>query len=254
MDWEDTADTFKTGDPEATVEGIAVGWMSYTWALEAALERGCNLFVTHEPTFFGHDEPMGPEVSADCPEPVRKRVAEKLEFIEANDLTVLQCHDLWDQLPEVGIPDSWGQTLGLGEAVAGEGHFRVYEREPTAAREFAARVADRTAGHGQGPVELVGPADATVSRVAIGTGAITPFRHLLGEYDVDAVVATDDGFTYWKDGAAAIELGVPAVVVNHATSEVGGIAALADHLEERFDVPVHHIAQECMYEVVSPRG
>jgi hypothetical protein len=45
---ERTVDTFKAGDPNAVVKGIAVGWMSYTWALREALRLGCNLFITHE--------------------------------------------------------------------------------------------------------------------------------------------------------------------------------------------------------------
>lgn len=250
VDWEETVDTFKAGDPDAEVDGIAVGWMSYTWALERAVAEGCSLFVTHEPTFFRHREPRDAILEADYAAPVREHVERKLAFIEDNDLAVLRCHDVWDRLPAVGIPDSWGEKLGFGDPVAGEGYFRVYEPEAGTARDLARRVADRTADLEQGPVELVGPADAPVSRVAVGTGAVTPYPEIIEEYDVDAVVASDDGFTYWRDGALAVELGLPAVVVNHATSEVAGIAALADHLDEQFDVPVHHVAQSCQYRTV----
>ena len=31
MKFGKTVDTFKAGDPEAEIKGIAVGWMSYTW-------------------------------------------------------------------------------------------------------------------------------------------------------------------------------------------------------------------------------
>jgi hypothetical protein len=51
---EETVDTFKSGNPDAEVKGIGVGWMSYTWALERALELGLNMFITHEPTYFEH--------------------------------------------------------------------------------------------------------------------------------------------------------------------------------------------------------
>ena len=54
VDWNKSVDTFKSGTPEAVVKGIAVGWMSYTGALKKALELGCNLFVTHEPTYYNH--------------------------------------------------------------------------------------------------------------------------------------------------------------------------------------------------------
>jgi len=43
VDYSQSVDTWKAGDPEAEVKGIAVAWMSYRWALEKAAEMGCNL-------------------------------------------------------------------------------------------------------------------------------------------------------------------------------------------------------------------
>ena len=54
VNWENTVDTFKSGDPKSEVRGIAVGWMGYTWALQKALDLGCNMFITHEPTYYNH--------------------------------------------------------------------------------------------------------------------------------------------------------------------------------------------------------
>ncbi len=60
MDLEKTVDTFKSGSPEVEVRGIAVSWMSTTAALKTALSAGCNLFITHEPTYYDHyDDPQG---------------------------------------------------------------------------------------------------------------------------------------------------------------------------------------------------
>lgn len=54
IDGNKSVDTFKAGNPETIVRGMAVGWMSYTSALQKATELGCNLFVTHEPTYYDH--------------------------------------------------------------------------------------------------------------------------------------------------------------------------------------------------------
>ena len=54
VDWADTCDGFKYGDPDTPVRGVAVGWQSLQSDLEAAHSRGCNLFITHEPTFYSH--------------------------------------------------------------------------------------------------------------------------------------------------------------------------------------------------------
>jgi putative NIF3 family GTP cyclohydrolase 1 type 2 len=248
VDWATTTDRFVVGSPDTEIIGIAVGWMSFTWALQRALELSCNLFITHEPTYFsGHDDEEGIFRFAG--------VRAKRTWIEQSGLTILRCHDVWDQLPGIGIPDAWAQCLGFDEPIAGDGYYRVYREGGRTARSIALQVAERTKSLGQHAVELIGPADAPVFRVAIGTGAITPFPHFLDAYGADLAICTDDGFTYWHAGALAIDVGIPVIVVNHAVSELPGVRLLADHLAKTFpEVPVCHISQACMFELVpSPR-
>jgi putative NIF3 family GTP cyclohydrolase 1 type 2 len=239
-------DTFKVGDPQTEVSGIAVGWMSYTWALKKALELGCNLFVTHEPTFYDH-------LDADQEVFRLPGVLAKHEFLTASGLVVLRCHDLWDLMPEIGIPDSWGRYLDLGEPVRTGRYLRVYALEQQTASQFAASLATRLAPLGQPGVQLLGPGEAGIESVALGTGAITPVVEMLTDLEADAVIATDDGIDYWRDGALAIDLGIPIFVVNHPVSELAGVEALARHLRSRFpEIPVHHIPQKCMYDLIPP--
>lgn len=240
-------DTFKAGDPQSEVHGIAVGWMSYTSALEKALELGCNLFVTHEPTYYDHLD-KDQEVFR-LPGAVAKR-----EFLATSGLSVLRCHDLWDLMPEIGIPDSWGRFLDLGEPVRSARYVRAYDIEPQPASVFAAFLAARLIPLGQPGVQLMGPGDKRIGSVALGTGAITPILDIMAGMHVDAVIATDDGIDYWRDGAMAIDLGIPVFVVNHPVSELAGVEALADHLRAAFpEIPVHHIPQTCMYRLVQPQ-
>jgi putative NIF3 family GTP cyclohydrolase 1 type 2 len=96
-----------------------------------------------------------------------------------------------------------------------------------------------------------------VTRVAIGTGAITPLFSYLRDYAactdhrIDLAICTDDGFTYWQHGAYALDVGLPVIVVNHATSEEPGMMRLAEHLQAQFpDVPVHFIPRGCLYRLI----
>jgi putative NIF3 family GTP cyclohydrolase 1 type 2 len=90
-----------------------------------------------------------------------------------------------------------------------------------------------------------------VNRVSIGTGAITPFRSTLTRYGVDLAICTDDGFTYWRDAAYAIDMGIPVIIVHHHVSEEPGMINLAKFLQAEFtELPVHHIPQSCMYQLV----
>jgi putative NIF3 family GTP cyclohydrolase 1 type 2 len=246
VDYSQSVDSWKAGDPEVEVKGIAVAWMSYSWALEKAAEMGCNLFITHEPTFFHHLD-NDPAILA-WPESRSKRA-----LIEALGLTVLRCHDLWDQYPEIGIPDSWGKKLGLGKPIDGQGFYRVYDglgrKAIEIARDFAARVSDL----GQPGVHLVGSPERPINRIALGTGACTPYFEMLTRYKADLVICADDGLWYWRDAAHAIDNGHNILVFHHHTTEDYGMELLAAHLAAKYPtVPIRFIKQSCMYQLVSP--
>lgn len=237
----DTVDTFKAGDPNADVRGIAVGWMSYTWALRRALALDCNVFITHEPTYYSHwdnDE----DILRLAPVKAKKR------FIEEKGLVIIRCHDLWDQMKVLGIPDSWGQLLALGKAIDGDTYIRVYDTGGRRAGDLARHVARCTAAYGQPGVQLIGSEDKITHRVSIGTGAITPYLHCVKRFGIDLAICTDDGIDYWRDGGFAIDMDIPIIVVNHMVSEEIGVQRLTETLRRRFPaVPVCHIAQRCMY-------
>jgi putative NIF3 family GTP cyclohydrolase 1 type 2 len=244
VDYSAGIDAWKAGDPEAELTGIAVGWMSYTRALEEAARLSCNLFITHEPTFYDHWD-RDEEVLS------RPRTQAKAAKIRELGMTILRCHDLWDQYPGIGIPDSWGRKLGLGEPVDGEGYYRVYDGGARSAREIAQDIAAHVKDLGQEAVQLIGSGDAPVRRIVIGTGAITPFYEMITRFEADLAVCTDDGFTWWRDGAFAIDNDLPVVVVNHPVAEIHGMELLAEHLAGRFgNVPVRFIEQSCMYRLI----
>src|SRR5437763_8112306 len=55
VEWQkDTVDTFKAGDPETPVTGIAVTMMATLDVLQRASAQGLNFVITHEPTFYSH--------------------------------------------------------------------------------------------------------------------------------------------------------------------------------------------------------
>ncbi len=247
VDWSKTVDTFKAGDPNIEVTGIAVAWMTYTSALERAIELGCNLFITHEPTYYNH---------LDTDEKIFRfdYVARKREFLTTSGLAVLRCHDLWDQMPGIGVPDSWGKKLDLGDPIDGSTYYRIFDGAGRTAKEVASHVAQRTRDLGQEGVQLFGPEGKKVKRIAIGTGAITPFQHFIEHFKADLAICSDDGFSCWRDGALAIDMEVPVIVVNHGVSEIYGVQLLAEHLAARFpETPVHFIPQRCMYQMVGVR-
>lgn len=244
VDWSDTTDRFLAGDPDSEVHGIAVVWMGTRAALAEAVRLGCSLCIVHEPLYNG----------GQGEEETMLRFAgmrDKRAWIEGRRLTIYRCHDLWDRLPEIGIPDSWARALGLINPLMGDGYVRVFDVSGETAGRIAERVAQAVRPLGQEAVELLGDPGTPVSRLALGTGAITPFTRFAGQYGADVAICSDDGFTYWREGGAALDLGIPVVVVNHAVSELPGMQSLGDRLRSRFpDVPVLYLPQRCMFQLV----
>ena len=240
--WGKTCDGFKYGDPDAVVVGIAVGWQSLQAALEEAHAKGCNLFITHEPTFYSH---MDDDEALKETEPARRKRA----FLERTGMVVYRCHDVWDVFPGLGIVDAWSEFLGLGEPVATARYYNLHEVPSTTAWELAFRIAGRVASLGEQAVRFMGTKWQMVHRLAVGTGAITNVRRMVA-LGADVILATDDGMALWRDGAWVADLGIPVIMVNHMTAEIPGLRKLAGYLQEQFpNVPLEFVGPTCSYEI-----
>ena len=55
VEWKETSiDVFLYGDPDIELQNVAVTMMATQEVLEKAVQRGCNLVITHEPLFYNH--------------------------------------------------------------------------------------------------------------------------------------------------------------------------------------------------------
>jgi len=85
-----TVDTFKAGDPDTRITGIATTMMATYDVLVRSAAAGKNLIITHEPTFYSHlDRTDALEKASD---PVW---ADKERFIKEHNLVVWRFHDHW---------------------------------------------------------------------------------------------------------------------------------------------------------------
>jgi putative NIF3 family GTP cyclohydrolase 1 type 2 len=229
-----TVDTVKSGDPLRPVRRVGVGWMASTWDLRAAHEAGCDLFVTHEPTFNDHRDP--PDGDCRRTEPGARKTA----FLAESGLVVLRCHDCWDAWPGIGIRDSWARGLGLTEMIAENADapsqrrwHAVYRIAPVRLRAFAEEVARRVRPLGQDGVEVMGDPGRIVSRPAVGVGCGGPDKDMV-DLGADVLVVCYDGASYWHDRERLAELGAAVVAVEHWTSEMWGMQSLAAYLGKTF--------------------
>jgi putative NIF3 family GTP cyclohydrolase 1 type 2 len=255
VDPETTVDRIIIGDPERPVSRALVTWISSFRAVRAAVERGCELLVTHEPTFWVHRNELATTAQWDPGGPDAQTAAQKRGFIEEHGLVVLRVHDAWDRMPEIGIPWAWAGFLGLGKspaATAVGGCYHRYDLPPIGLDALARRIAERTAAIGEPAVQVVGDPDRIVSKLGIGTGCYCDPRvfHKMG---CDVSLVCDDGNWYWERIQWAADAGHPVIRVNHGTSEEPGMVTLAQYLRQSFPpLTVEHLPHGACFRLVPP--
>jgi len=110
----ETVDTFKAGNPDTPVKGIATTFMATMDVLQRAAASGKNLIIAHEPTFYNHLD----QTAAFEQDPVYQA---KRAFIEKNGLVVWRFHDhLHYRKPDMVVEGAarvlgWKNTAQPGE-------------------------------------------------------------------------------------------------------------------------------------------
>lgn len=237
VDRAQTVDRIIRGDPEKETHSVLVTWMPNLAAVRAAIDGGYDLLLAHEPTFYDHRDYRGREGEIDQV-PV---AAEKRRLIDDAGLVVMRIHDVWDLIPDVGIPFAWARFLGFREppvAIAGGNYMHRYDMQPTPFGEFARQVLARVTGLGENGIQVYGPADALVSRVGIGTGCATD-PATFQAMGCDVSIVSDDGTAYWRQLQRCEDEGHPFLRVHHGTSEEPGMVTLTQYLQKhlpRLDV------------------
>jgi putative NIF3 family GTP cyclohydrolase 1 type 2 len=159
----DTVDTFKAGNPDTPVTGIAVTMMATLEVLRRAAADGDNLIITHEPTFYNHldkpdDLPQGEN------DPV---LAEKRSFIERHGLVIWRFHDHWHARKPDGIETGMVHALGW-ERFQDPSNEHLFTLPPTTLKNLAAEIQNRLQIRA---MRVVGEPDMRVTRLAMSPGA-----------------------------------------------------------------------------------
>lgn len=219
VDWKkETVDTFKAGNPDATVKGIAITMMATMDVLERASAKGLNFVITHEPTFYAHlDTPDGlPEN-----DPVW---AEKRAFIQKHGMVVWRFHDHWHERKPDGI------EVGMVRALEWEKYQRpdnehLFVMPETTVKNLAEQVAKKL---GSPVVRYVGNPEMKVTKVALspGSAGFKSETHWLERDDVEVLLVGEtrewETVEYVDDAVTEGERKA-LIVVGHIPSEQAGM-------------------------------
>ncbi len=238
-----TVDTFKSGDSAAPVKGITVTMMATLDVLRAAVDRGDNFIITHEPTFYSHRDTVGVLQKEND-----EVLAEKQRFINDHGLVIWRFHDTPHMMAPDMIQTGVIQTLGW-ENNEVSGNPQLFDLPVTTLRDLAKRVGTRTDATA---VRIAGDPNAKVKRVALTQGfpGFVANRHALQGHSVDVLIIGEDH--EWE----AVEYAVDAIsegklkgliVLGHVPSEQPAMKGIADWIRSFVpEVPVHFIATKDM--------
>jgi putative NIF3 family GTP cyclohydrolase 1 type 2 len=235
--WADrTVDTFKAGDPEGEVTGIACTFMATVEVLEKAAELGCNLVITHEPTYYNHFD------NKDLLEgdPV---YAAKQAIIDKNKLVVFRFHDHWHRTTPDGIYVGMIERLQW-ESYLVEGEKNIFDFPGYTLRDVSTHMKQLFP---DANIRVIGDPMLVVKRAAFSAGAPGSESHirLLQQEDINLVVIGEapewESLAYVRDASQA---GLPKamIILGHTVSEEAGMEYCAQWMASFIDeVPVQFI-------------
>lgn len=234
-----TVDTFKAGNPDEPVTGIAVTMMATLDVLDHAAAAGDNLVITHEPTFYSHLDTLTQlEKQHDAV------LAEKQKFIHDHHLVVWRFHDHWHARKPDGI--QLGMTRALGwEKFQNPENQHLFTLPETTLDSLAAEIKRKLDVR---VLRVVGDPQLKVTKAAFLPGAAGSEKQIqfLERDDVEALLIGEvpewETIEYVAD-AATEHKHKALILIGHIKSEQAGMEECTRWLKTFItDVPVQFVA------------
>ena len=234
-DWPPAGpDGFKAGNPATVVKGVATTAMATLDVMKQAVKTHANLILTYEPTFYsGADgraaEPAGRGPSGfGADDPVVKA---KREFIQSNGLIVFRLRDHWQARKENDMVTGLAGALGWS-ARRVKNDDALYEIPPATAEATVAWI--RSKLNLRAGLRAVGDRNATIRRVFLFPGSMTPATMWQRYSEVDMIVAGE--VREWENTHYAADLFTAGekrvlVTIGRVVSEEPGMRLCAEWLK-----------------------
>ena len=223
----ETVDTFKAGDPDTPVTGIATTMMATYDVLVRSAAAGKNLIITHEPTFYSHLD------KTDSFEKEHDAVWEEKErFIKEHHLVVWRFHDHWHLRRPDGIMTGVVRALQW-QKFQSQTDPSVFVLPETTVEQLASEMKKRLGIH---VLRYVGDPHMKVTKVGLAPGASGPqlHRRMLQRDDVEVLAIGEvpewETIEYVADAAAEGKRKA-LILLGHIPSEQPGMEYCAEWLK-----------------------
>ena len=230
-----TVDTFKAGNPETVVKGIATSFSATLDVCQRAAASGKNLIIVHEPTFYNHlDETK--DLNGDI-----YRV--KRAFIEKNNLVVWRFHDHWHDRRPDGILTGMVTALGWEKYQAPndpETFVLPSSSLDTLVKNIQKQLEIRS-------LRVIGDAQMNVRRVALAAGYndLHEVMRWMDRPDIEVLAIGEtrewEGVEYARDAVTAGRKKA-LIILGHVPSEESGMKECARWLKTFIpEVPIEYL-------------
>jgi putative NIF3 family GTP cyclohydrolase 1 type 2 len=230
-----TVDTFKTGNPETIVTGIATSFGGTLDVLRRAAASGKNFIVVHEPTFYSHQDE-----TKDLNSEIYRA---KQDFIDKHKLVVFRFHDHWHAHRPDGVVTGVIEELGWDKYRSQE-NPRRYVVPATTLAKLAGDIRDRMKIKA---LRVIGDPQLPVSRLTFSPGYTTlpVFTRAFDAEDVDVLVMGEtQEWTGVELARDSVTLGRKKglIILGHVPSEEAGMKECAKWLKTFVpEVPIEFI-------------
>jgi putative NIF3 family GTP cyclohydrolase 1 type 2 len=234
---QETVDTYKSGGPETRVIGIACTFMATVEVIEKAAAQGCNMVITHEPTYYNHLDETG-LLEGD---PVYES---KLALIEKHNMVIFRFHDHWHRTRPDGIYVGMIDKLQWKPYLV-EGRRNIFDLQGKTLQELSDHMQTIFP---EAIIRVIGDPELQVHKAAFSAGAPgsqSHIRHLQKE-EINLVVIGEapewESLSYVRDASQA---GFPKamIILGHTVSEEAGMAYCARWMDDFIEeIPVKFIA------------
>lgn len=234
-----TVDTFKAGDPQTRVKGVALTMMATLDVLKRAVARGDNFVITHEPTFYTARDTLAVLESENDSMLILKQ-----KYIREHGLVIWRFHDTPHEMQPDMISEGMVHALGWEKVRRRE---NVFEIERVSIRALASNVGAKLNARA---IRISGDPSARVKKVVMTFGfpGFAENRHLIQAAHPDVVIIGEDHewetIEYVADLINAGRL-KGMIVLGHVPSEQAGMQEATRWLRGFVkEVPVEFIATD----------
>ncbi len=220
-----TVDTFKAGNPETPLKGIAVCMFADMQSLKEAVKQNCNFIITHEPVFYNHLD----ETESFSDDLVFQ---EKMKFIKDNNLVIFRFHDHIHRTEPDGISVGMIRKLGL-EKNSVNGSMTFFKVPETTVGNYSKQLKKI---FGMKTIRVIGNPEMKFSKIAFMAGAPGGQRHIqmLKNPGVEVIIAGEapewETYLYTND-AVALGKSKAVIFLGHIKSEEAGMEYCAEWLK-----------------------